>query len=138
MALFLLACSPDTPLVATFAQTPTAWAGNIASSHPSRSRRFSIDAIQPTTPAAGPAELALADGQVVASGVAIAHHHAGKAMAQRSLAADAERLKPWRNTVTIGVTITHSQPRFPLGLPSAFPVGAPVSSTQATGWFRAA
>jgi hypothetical protein len=47
-------------------------------------------------------------------------------------------LRPWMNTVTMAVTMTHSQPRLPVGLlPSALPLGAPVSSTSATGCWPA-
>jgi hypothetical protein len=46
------------------------------------------------------------------------------------MAAAVDRLSPCTNTVTTAVTMTHCQPRLPLGLPpSALPVEAPVSST---------
>ena len=71
-------------------------------------------------------------------GEAIANHNPAEGSPSSSIAAAAERLSPCRNNVTTGVTMTQSQPRLPTGLPpSAFPVGAPVSSTSATDCWRA-
>ena len=100
--MFLPAWSPDPPPVLTFAQKPTASACNIASRCPSRWCHLSSGAIEhrslaaePAAPAPGyahaPCRSAMAIRSrirwaqqswrwlVVVGGVAIAHHHAGKA-----------------------------------------------------------
>ena len=60
-----------------------------------------------------PAQLALLGGQVVVGREAIAHHNpAIELLPSSSMAAAVDRLRPWMNTVTTALTMTHCQPRF--------------------------
>jgi hypothetical protein len=81
-----------------------------------------------------PTQLAMLNRDVVLDRDAITHHSSAKGLLDSSIAAAVERPRVFRDTVTTGVTMTHSQ-AFLLTVLLRFvlPVDVPVSSTLATG-----
>lgn len=77
----------------------------------------------------GLVDLTTRQRQQAVSAVTITDHRTGKALTQQRLGHAAQRLGASWNIATVGVGTTHSQPSLPSGfLPSALPIGPPVSS----------